>query len=84
LRKNVPRPEPEKRDHLGRFFITNLPGPEIEPMLEPAPAVLTTKDIAVCDGAEAPDNSIVNVHYVQLLKHAAKFRTFWVTKTYVF
>lgn len=44
--------------------MTNLDRPEIEPMLEPAPTVLTTKDIVVGDGAEAPANSVVNVHYL--------------------
>ena len=44
--------------------MTNLDRPEIEPMLEPAPKVLTTKDIVIGDGAEAPANSVVNVHYL--------------------
>jgi peptidylprolyl isomerase len=44
--------------------MTNLDRPEIEPMLEPAPKVLTTKDIVIGDGAEAQDNSVVNVHYL--------------------
>jgi peptidylprolyl isomerase len=33
-------------------------------MMEPAPSVLTTKDIVVGAGAEAPANSVVNVHYL--------------------
>jgi len=44
--------------------MSNLERPEIEPMLEPAPTVLTTKDIVIGDGAEAPANSVVNVHYL--------------------
>lgn len=44
--------------------MSNLERPEIEPMLEPAPKVLTTKDIVIGDGAEAPANSVVNVHYL--------------------
>ena len=44
--------------------MTNLDRPEIEPMLEPAPKVLTTEDMIVGDGAEAPANSVVTVHYL--------------------
>jgi peptidylprolyl isomerase len=44
--------------------MSNLNRPEIEPMMEPAPKVLTTKDIVVGDGDEAPANSVVNVHYL--------------------
>ena len=44
--------------------MSNLSRPDVEPMMEPAPSVLTTKDIVVGDGAEAPANSVVNVHYL--------------------
>jgi peptidylprolyl isomerase len=44
--------------------MSNLQRPEIEPMLEPAPKVLTTKDMVVGDGAEAPANSTVKVQYL--------------------
>lgn len=37
---------------------------EIEPMLEPAPKTLTTKDIVIGDGAEAPAGATVEVHYL--------------------
>ena len=33
--------------------MSNLNRPEVEPMMEPAPSVLTTKDIVVGDGAES-------------------------------
>jgi len=33
-------------------------------MLEPAPKVLTTKDVIIGTGAEAPANSVVAVHYL--------------------
>jgi peptidylprolyl isomerase len=38
--------------------------PEVEPMMEPAPKVLTIKDLVVGDGVEAPTNSTVEVHYL--------------------
>ena len=44
--------------------MTNLESPEIEPMLDPAPEVLTIKEVIIGDGAEAPANSVVNVHYL--------------------
>jgi len=44
--------------------MSNLDRPEIEPMLEPAPTVLTTKEIIIGDGEEAPANSVVTVHYL--------------------
>jgi len=44
--------------------MTNSERPEIEPMLEPAPTVLTTREIIIGDGDEAPANSVVNVHYL--------------------
>jgi peptidylprolyl isomerase len=44
--------------------MSNLDRPEIEPMLEPAPTVLTTKEIIIGDGEKAPANSVVNVHYL--------------------
>ena len=44
--------------------MTNLERPELEPMLEPAPSVLTIKEVVVGDGPEAPANSVVNVHYL--------------------
>jgi peptidylprolyl isomerase len=44
--------------------MSNLQRPEIEPMLDPAPKVLTTKDMIIGDGTEAPANSVVNVHYL--------------------
>ena len=44
--------------------MTNLERPEIEPMMEPAPTVLTLKDIVVGEGAEAPVGAEVEVHYL--------------------
>jgi peptidylprolyl isomerase len=44
--------------------MSNLDRPEIEPMMEPAPKVLTTKDIILGDGAEAPVGATVEVHYL--------------------
>ena len=44
--------------------MTNLEPPVIEPMLEPAPTVLTIKEVVEGDGAEAPANSTVKVHYL--------------------
>jgi peptidylprolyl isomerase len=44
--------------------MTELNRPEVEPMLEPAPQQLAIKDIVVGEGAEAPANSVVNVHYL--------------------
>ena len=44
--------------------MTNLQPPVLEPMLEPAPTVLTMHDDVVGDGAEAPANSTVKVHYL--------------------
>jgi len=44
--------------------MTNLEPPVIEPMLEPAPTVLTIQEVVEGDGAEAPANSTVRVHYL--------------------
>ena len=44
--------------------MTNLEPPILEPMLEPAPSVLTIQEIVVGEGAEAPANSTVKVHYL--------------------
>ena len=44
--------------------MTNLEPPVIEPMLEPAPTVLTIQEVVEGDGAEAPANSTVKVHYL--------------------
>ena len=44
--------------------MTNLQPPIIEPMLEPAPSVLTIQDVTEGDGVEAPVNSTVKVHYL--------------------
>ncbi|MFM8927659.1 MAG: FKBP-type peptidyl-prolyl cis-trans isomerase [Rhodoluna sp.] len=44
--------------------MSNLERPEIEPMLDPAPEVLTLKDLVVGEGAEAPQSATVNVHYL--------------------
>lgn len=44
--------------------MTNLEPPVIEPMLDPAPTVLTIQEVVVGDGAEAPANSTVKVHYL--------------------
>ena len=44
--------------------MTNLERPFIEPMLEPAPEVLTIQDVVVGDGAEAPAGATVKVHYL--------------------
>lgn len=44
--------------------MTNLERPTLEPMLEPAPEVLTIQEVVVGEGAEAPANSTVKVHYL--------------------
>jgi peptidylprolyl isomerase len=44
--------------------MTNLEPPVIEPMLDPAPTVLTIEEVVVGEGAEAPENSTVKVHYL--------------------
>jgi peptidylprolyl isomerase len=44
--------------------MTNLEPPILEPMLEPAPSVLTIQEVVVGEGAEAPANSTVKVHYL--------------------
>ena len=44
--------------------MTNLEPPVIEPMLDPAPTVLTIEEVVVGDGAEVPANSTVKVHYL--------------------
>ena len=44
--------------------MTNRERPELEPMLEPAPAALTLKDDIVGDGAEATAGATVEVHYL--------------------
>ncbi len=44
--------------------MTNLEPPVIEPMLDPAPTALTIQEVVVGDGAEAPANSTVKVHYL--------------------
>ena len=44
--------------------MTNLEPPVIEPMLDPAPEVLTIQEVVEGDGAEAPANSTVKVHYL--------------------
>lgn len=44
--------------------MTNLQPPILEPMLEPAPSVLTIQDVTLGDGVEAPPNSTVKVHYL--------------------
>ena len=44
--------------------MTNLEPPVIEPMLDPAPTVLTIQEVVVGDGVEAPANSTVKVHYL--------------------
>jgi peptidylprolyl isomerase len=44
--------------------MTNLEPPVIEPMLDPAPLVLTIEEVVVGDGDEAPENSTVKVHYL--------------------
>jgi len=44
--------------------MTNLEPPVIEPMLEPAPTVLTIQEVVEGDGPEAPANSTVKVHYL--------------------
>jgi peptidylprolyl isomerase len=44
--------------------MTNLEPPVLEPMLEPAPSELTIQEVVVGDGAEAPANSVVQVHYL--------------------
>ena len=44
--------------------MTNLEPPVIEPMLEPAPTVLTIEEVVTGEGAEAPANSTVKVHYL--------------------
>jgi peptidylprolyl isomerase len=44
--------------------MTNLQPPVLEPMLEPAPKVLTIQEVVEGDGAQAPANSTVKVHYL--------------------
>ena len=44
--------------------MTNRERPEIEPMLDPAPTVLTIKDDVIGDGVEAAAGAVVNVHYL--------------------
>jgi len=44
--------------------MTNLEPPVIEPMLEPAPTILTIQEVVEGDGPEAPANSTVKVHYL--------------------
>lgn len=44
--------------------MTNLEPPILEPMLEPAPEVLTIQEVIVGNGFEAPANSTVKVHYL--------------------
>ena len=44
--------------------MTNLERPELEPFFEPAPTALTIREVVVGDGAEAPANSTVKVHYL--------------------
>jgi peptidylprolyl isomerase len=44
--------------------MTNLQPPVLEPMLEPAPNVLTIQEVVEGDGAQAPANSTVKVHYL--------------------
>lgn len=44
--------------------MTNLDRPDIEPMMEPAPAELTIKDMVLGDGVEAPVGATVEVHYL--------------------
>jgi len=44
--------------------MTELHRPELEPMLEPAPSVLTIKEVREGTGVEAPANSVVKVHYL--------------------
>ena len=44
--------------------MTNLQPPVLEPLLEPAPGVLTIQEVILGDGAEAPANSTVKVHYL--------------------
>jgi peptidylprolyl isomerase len=44
--------------------MTNLERPIIEPMLEPAPAELTIKEVTVGTGVEAPAGATVKVHYL--------------------
>ena len=44
--------------------MTELKRPELEPMLEPAPEVLTIQEVHLGTGPEAPANSTVKVHYL--------------------
>jgi peptidylprolyl isomerase len=44
--------------------MTNLQPPVLEPMLEPAPNVLTIQEVVEGEGVEAPTNSTVKVHYL--------------------
>jgi peptidylprolyl isomerase len=44
--------------------MSNLERPEIDPMLEPAPTVLTMKEMIIGTGAEAPAGATVEVHYL--------------------
>jgi peptidylprolyl isomerase len=44
--------------------MTNLERPILEPMLEPAPSVLTIQEVVEGTGAEAPSGAVVKVHYL--------------------
>lgn len=42
----------------------NLERPSVEPMLEPAPTVLTIQEVVEGDGIAAPKGATVKVHYL--------------------
>ena len=44
--------------------MTNLERPELEPMLDPAPSILTIKDDVIGDGDAVTSGAVVNVHYL--------------------
>jgi peptidylprolyl isomerase len=44
--------------------MTNLDRPELEPMLEPAPVVLTIQEVVEGSGFEVPAGATVKVHYL--------------------
>ena len=46
------------------FLMNEIPRPTVEPMLEPAPSVLTIKDDHLGSGVEAPAGATVKVHYL--------------------
>ena len=44
--------------------MTEIQRPILEPMLEPAPTLLTIEEVFECTGVEAPTGATVKVHYL--------------------